>query len=84
MTRVLIVEDDDGIALGLEDDLRLEGYDVDVARDGEAGLERARQRSADVILLDLMLPKKDGLQVCRELRRTGIHSRGRGGRSVDD
>jgi DNA-binding response OmpR family regulator len=74
MIRVLIVEDDDGIALGLEDDLRIEGYDVEVARDGDAGARAARERPFDLILLDLMLPKKDGYQVCRELRRAGIHT----------
>jgi DNA-binding response OmpR family regulator len=74
MIRLLVVEDDDGIALGLEDDLRIEGYAVEVARDGDAALERALQRSFDLVLLDLMLPKKDGYQVCRELRKRGVHT----------
>jgi DNA-binding response OmpR family regulator len=72
MTRILVVEDEPGIALGLEEDLKLEGYGVEVARDGEAALERARQTSFDLILLDIMLPKRDGFQVCRELRRSGV------------
>ena len=72
MSRILIVEDDAGIALGLEDDLKLEGYDVEVARDGETALVRARERSFDLIVLDLMLPHKDGYQVCRELRHGGM------------
>jgi len=72
MTSILVVEDDPGIALGLEDDLRLEGYDVEVARDGETALRRARERTFDLIVLDLMLPHKDGFQVCRELRRGGM------------
>ena len=72
MTSILVVEDDPGIALGLEDDLRLEGYDVEVARDGETALQRARERRFDLIVLDLMLPRKDGFQVCRELRHGGM------------
>ena len=74
MTRLLIVEDDDAIAIGLEDDLRLEGYDVVVARDGERAVRIAAEQSFDLIVLDLMLPKKDGYQVCRELRRAGLRT----------
>jgi DNA-binding response OmpR family regulator len=74
MTSILVVEDDRGIALGLEDDLKLEGYDVEVARDGETALVRARERRFDLIVLDLMLPHKDGYQVCRELRLGGMDS----------
>ena len=70
--RLLVVEDEPGIALGLEEDLTLEGYGVTVARDGESGLGLARQGGFDLILLDVMLPRKDGFQVCRELRRAGI------------
>ena len=72
MTSILIVEDDEGIAMGLEDDLRLDGYDVAVARDGEDGVRRARARTFDLIVLDIMLPRKDGYQVCRELRHAGV------------
>jgi len=72
MTTILVVEDDDGIALGLEDDLRLDGYEVEVARDGDTAATRARERTFDLIVLDLMLPRKDGYQVCRELRRGGV------------
>ena len=72
MTRILVVEDEPGIALGLEEDLKLEGYGVEVARDGEAALDRARRTSFDLILLDIMLPKRDGFAVCRELRRSGV------------
>ena len=72
MTRILVVEDEPGIALGLETDLRLEGYDVDVARDGESGLRRAREGAFDLVLLDVMLPRKDGFAICRELRRAGL------------
>ncbi len=72
MTSILVVEDDPGIALGLKDDLRLEGYEIEVARDGETAARRARERNFDLIVLDIMLPRKDGFQVCRELRRSGM------------
>ena len=72
MTRILVIEDEPGIALGLETDLTLEGYDVEIARDGETGLRRAREGTFDLILLDVMLPRKDGFAICRELRRAGL------------
>jgi DNA-binding response OmpR family regulator len=75
MPRLLIVEDDAAIAIALEDDLRLEGYSVEVANDGETGCRRAKEESFDLILLDLMLPKKDGFEVCREVRRAGVRSK---------
>jgi DNA-binding response OmpR family regulator len=74
MTRVLVVEDEGSIALGLEDDLTFEGYEVVVAPTGNDALREARAMSFDIILLDLMLPGKDGFQVCRELRRGGIRT----------
>lgn len=74
MPRILIVEDDAAIAIALEDDLRLEGYQVEVVRDGEAAIKRAREAAFDLIVLDVMLPKKDGFDVCREPRRTGVAS----------
>ena len=64
------MEDEPGIALALEDDLKSEGYDVEVVRDGERAIQRARRQSYDLILLDVMLPGKDGFDVCREVRRT--------------
>lgn len=72
MTRILVVEDEPGIALGLEDDLKLEGYDVEVVGDGAAASRRAREGAFDLILLDVMLPGKDGFEICRELRRAGM------------
>jgi DNA-binding response OmpR family regulator len=74
MTKILVVEDEPGIALGLEDDLRLEGWDVEVVADGAAASRRAREQAFDLILLDVMLPTKDGLDVCRELRRAGLRT----------
>jgi len=70
--RVLVVEDERGIAMVLEDDLRLEGYDVEVVADGIAAVERATSAAFDVILLDVMLPGRDGFEVCRALRKRGI------------
>jgi len=72
MTKILVVEDEPGIALGLEDDLRLEGYDVEVSADGINASRRAREEEFGLILLDVMLPGKDGFEVCRELRRAGL------------
>ena len=72
MFRILIVEDDPAIGCALEDDLHLEGYGVELVTDGEAALARARADRFDLILLDVMLPKKDGFDVCREMRRTGV------------
>jgi DNA-binding response OmpR family regulator len=72
MSRILIVEDEPAIALGLKNDLTLEGYAVEVATDGEAATDRATAAPFDLILLDVMLPKKDGFAVCRDLRRLGL------------
>jgi len=67
--RVLLIEDDDAIVAGLELNLALEGYEVLSAGDGERGLRLARERSPDVILLDIMLPRVNGLEVLRRLRK---------------
>jgi DNA-binding response OmpR family regulator len=74
MTRVLVVEDEASIALALEDDLKMEGYEVEIVRDGETAARRAREQAFDLILLDVMLPRKDGFEVCRELRRAGLRT----------
>jgi DNA-binding response OmpR family regulator len=72
MVRILIVEDEPGIAFALESDLQTEGYEVALATDGMEALRRARAEPFDLILLDVMLPHKDGFDVCRELRRGGL------------
>ena len=74
MIRILIVEDDTDLAFSLEDDLKVEGYEVEIAGDGETACRRARTGDWDLILLDIVLPKKDGYEVCRELRRAGIRT----------
>jgi two-component system alkaline phosphatase synthesis response regulator PhoP len=71
MARILVVEDEPSLALGLQEDLSIEGYEVEVARDGETALQRALAGRFDLIVLDVMLPKKDGFEVCRQLRREG-------------
>jgi DNA-binding response OmpR family regulator len=72
--RILVVEDDRAIATALEDDLRLEGYDVEVVGDGPAAIERASRFRFELMLLDVMLPGKDGFDVCRELKRRGVET----------
>jgi DNA-binding response OmpR family regulator len=69
MTRLLLVEDDDTVRETLAFNLRAEGYEVDTAADGEAGLTMARQGNADLLILDVMLPKIDGLTLCRVVRK---------------
>ncbi len=72
--RILLIEDEAGLVLTLTDRLTLEGYAVESVTDGEAGLERATREPFDLVLLDLMLPRMSGFDVCRELRRRGIET----------
>lgn len=72
--RILLVEDEPGLVLTLSDRLASEGYDVEAVRDGEAGLERADGEAFDAIILDVMLPKKNGFDVCRDLRQRGVNT----------
>jgi DNA-binding response OmpR family regulator len=74
MKRILVVEDELAIITALEDDFRAEGYGVEIASDGHTASERARNEKFDLIVLDVMLPKKDGFDVCRDLRRAGIRT----------
>ncbi len=74
MSRVLIVEDEPGIAFALEADLQTEGYDVTLVTRGDEAVRVAREHAFDVILLDVMLPGKDGFDVCRDLRRGGLRT----------
>src|SRR6266536_1974228 len=74
MPRILVVEDEPDIALGLQLDLRDEGHEVEVSRDGEDASRRAREPGWDLILLDVMLPHKDGFEVCRDVRRAKIRT----------
>jgi len=72
MYKILIIEDDRAILKAVEANLVGEGYEVETAMDGMTGLERASDPSQDLILLDLMLPKLPGEEICRRLRQNGI------------
>ena len=69
--RILVVDDDERIAASVRRALIYEGYDVDVAHDGEAALDAARADHPDIVVLDVMLPGMDGVEVCRRLRAAG-------------
>jgi DNA-binding response OmpR family regulator len=74
MARILVVEDEPDIAMGLEEDLTRHGHMVEVAADGEVAIRRGHEGTWDVIVLDVMLPYRDGLEVCRELRRRRVRT----------
>jgi two-component system response regulator MprA len=69
--RILVVDDDPMVATTVQRVLRPEGYDVDVALGGAQALEQARAHRPDLVVLDLMMPGIDGLEVCRQLRANG-------------
>jgi len=73
-SRILLVEDEPGLVMTISDLLAGEGYQVEVASDGDAGYAKAFNGGYDLILLDLMLPRRNGYEVCRELRQRGIDS----------
>jgi two-component system alkaline phosphatase synthesis response regulator PhoP len=70
--KILLVEDEPGLVATLGDRLRAEGYKVETAQNGEEGLARATSDYFDLIILDIMLPRKSGLNVCRDLRQQGF------------
>lgn len=70
--RILIIEDEQGLQITLDDRLCAEGYEVDVCGDGIAGENTARSGIYDLILLDVMLPSRDGFSICQNLRKSGI------------
>ncbi len=69
--KILIVEDEEAMAVALKDGIAFEGYRILVATDGEQGLRMAEQEEPDLIVLDVMLPKMNGLDICRRLRGSG-------------
>jgi DNA-binding response OmpR family regulator len=71
MNRILIVEDDPAMSVALRDGFEFEKYEVEMASDGEEGLRLATRGDHDLMILDVMLPRKSGLDVCRELRKNG-------------
>jgi two-component system, OmpR family, alkaline phosphatase synthesis response regulator PhoP len=70
--RILIVEDEKALQIALSDRLKSEEYEVDCAGDGEQGLQKALSEQFDLIILDVMLPRKKGLDVCRAVRQAGL------------
>ncbi len=74
MARLLLVEDNADLAFGLRAVLEFEGHEVEIAEDGDRGLERAREYAPDLVILDLMLPGKGGYEVLRELRGAGVRT----------
>jgi len=71
MSKILIVEDDKNILAGLVDNLKMEGYTTVIARDGEAALKQVNERKPDLIILDVMMPKLSGFEVCKRLKGQG-------------
>ncbi|MBV9916351.1 MAG: response regulator transcription factor [Solirubrobacterales bacterium] len=71
MARVLVVDDEPAVRRALERALRLEDYDVELAADGEEALDALAARPADVVILDVLMPRLDGLEVCRRMRKAG-------------
>jgi len=72
MKKILIIEDEESVLMALEDDLRIDGYQVSSAKDGLKGFSMAKEQGYDLIILDIMLPEMNGFEVCRQLRQTGI------------
>jgi DNA-binding response OmpR family regulator len=72
MSRVLVIEDNEDLAFGLRNNLEIEGHEVEVAFDGKAALERVRRFGPELVVLDLMLPGRDGFRVLRALREEGL------------
>lgn len=70
--KILIVEDEEALRMTLSDRLQSEGYSIDCAADGETGLQRATTDAFDLILLDVMLPRRSGFDVCRDIRQSGL------------
>jgi two-component system, OmpR family, alkaline phosphatase synthesis response regulator PhoP len=68
---ILVVDDEQHLAAGIRENLEAEGYEADVAHDGRAGLERIRGKHFDLIVLDVMMPNMDGLELCAQIRREG-------------
>lgn len=72
MEKILIIEDEESILMALEDDLKIEGYEVSSAQDGLQGFSMAQEQGYDLIILDIMLPKMNGFDVCKQLRQKGM------------
>ncbi len=71
MTKILIVEDEPNMRLGLKDNLEFEGYEVDIAEDGEEGLTKILDNNYDLVIMDVMMPRMSGFDVCKSVRKSG-------------
>src|SRR5436853_7789273 len=72
--KILIIEDEPGIRLALNDELRFEGFDVELAEDGPTGLAAVLRSTPELVILDLMLPGRNGFEICQEIRARGIRT----------
>ena len=72
--RILVIEDEPGIRLAVKDELEFEGFDVELVEDGTAGVAAILRSRPDLILLDLMLPGRNGFEICRDVRQQGIQT----------
>lgn len=72
MSKILVVEDEPSMRLGLKDNLEFESYEVELAIDGEEGLRKATSGNFDLIILDVMMPKMSGFDVCKSMRKSGV------------
>lgn len=72
MTKILIVEDESNMRIGLKDNLEYEGYNVELAENGEEGLNKILDNKYDLIILDVMMPKMSGFDVCKNARKSGV------------
>ena len=74
MIKILIVEDEPNMRMGLRDNLEFEGYEVSIAEDGEKGLKLIREHQFNLIILDVMMPKMSGFDVCKTIRKEGVQT----------
>ncbi len=72
MAKILVVEDEPNMQIGLRDNLEFESFDVTVAKDGQEGLDELLKHSFDLVLLDVMMPKMSGFDVCKAARKEGV------------
>ena len=72
--KILVVEDEPGVRLAIKDELEFEGFDVELAEDGQSGLAAILRSSPDLVVLDLMLPGRNGFQICQDIRAQGLRT----------